>query len=94
MAEVAGPPERRRRGEHDHCVDIWEAEAGRRRAFCESQLPPAYQSHFAKVAWATDGKTALLDNGTIVTPGGRAPGRVSVAARDLVFQVQWEPASD
>jgi hypothetical protein len=90
-AEVAGPPERRRRGEHDHCLDIWKAAVGRRRAFCESQLRPAYQSHFAKVAWATDGKRALLDNGTIVTRGGRATRRISVATGDLVFQVQWEP---
>jgi hypothetical protein len=62
-----------------------------RRSRRESQLRPAYQSHFAKVAWATDGKRALLDNGTIVTRGGRATRRISVATGDLVFQVQWEP---
>ena len=89
-AEVAGPPARRRRGRHDHCLDIWSAEGGRRRAFCESQLPPAHQSHFAKLAWATDGKTALLDTGTLFTRDGDIAGRAPLAADDLSFGVQWE----
>ena len=90
-AEVPGPPERRRRGEHDHCVDVWSAEGGVRRAFCESQLPAALQSHFAKLAWAADGRTALLDNGTIVTREGKLAGRAPIAADHLSFQLQWEP---
>jgi dipeptidyl aminopeptidase/acylaminoacyl peptidase len=89
-AEEAGPPARSRRGDHDHCVDVWSAAGGLRRAFCESQLPPAYQSHFAKVVWATDGKTALLDNGTVVRRDGRVAGRVPLAADDVSFQIQWE----
>jgi hypothetical protein len=92
-AEVAGSPARRRRGEHDHCVDVWSAAGGLRRAFCESQLPPAYQSHFAKVVWAPDGKTALLDNGTIVTRGGRVARRVPLAADDLSFRFSGSPAT-
>ena len=90
-AEVAGLPERLRRGEHDHCLDVWSAERGLRRVFCESQLPAAHQSHFAKIAWASDGKTALLDNGTIVTRDGRVAGHAPVAAGHLSFQLQWEP---
>jgi hypothetical protein len=89
-AEVAGPPERSRRGNHDHCLDVWSADDGRRRAFCESQLPPAHHSHFAKLAWATDGKAALLDNGTLVTRDGGVAGRAPVAAGDLSLRVQWE----
>lgn len=90
-AEVAGPPERRRRGRHDHCLDVWSQEGGRRRrAFCESQLPPAHHSHFAKLAWATDGKTALLDTGTVLTRYGGVAGRAPVAPDDLSFRVQWE----
>jgi hypothetical protein len=91
MAEVAGPTERRRRGEHDHCVDVWSAAGGLRRAFCESQLRPAYHSHFAKLAWATDGKTALLDNGTIITRHGEVAGRLPGTTGDLSFQLQWAP---
>ena len=91
MAELAGPPERRARGNHDHCLDIWGAERGRRRAFCESQLPAAHRTHFAKLAWAADGKTALLDNGTIVTRAGKVAGRCP-AAGGLTFRLQWEPA--
>ena len=90
-AEVAGSRERSRRGEHDHCVDVWSAEGGRRRSFCESELPPAHHSHFAKLAWAADGKKALLDNGTIVTRDGALAGRARVAADHLSFQLQWEP---
>ena len=90
-AEVAGPPERRRRGKHDHCVDVWSAERGLRRAFCESQLPPAHQLHFAKLAWATDGRTALLDNGTVITPDGKVVSRAPVTGQHLSFQLQWEP---
>lgn len=89
-AEVAGPPERRRGGRHDHCLDVWSAEGGRRRAFCESQLPSAHHLHFAKLAWATDGKTALLDTGTLFTRDGGVTGRAPVAADDLRFRVQWE----
>jgi hypothetical protein len=89
-AEVAGPPERRRRGNHDHCLDVWSTEGGRRRAFCESQLPPPHHSHFAKLAWATDGKTALLDTGTLFTRDGGVAGRAPVASGDLSFRVQWE----
>jgi hypothetical protein len=88
--EVAGPPERRRSGRHDHCLDVWSAGGGRRRAVCESQLPPAHHLHFAKLTWATDGKTALLDTGTRLTRAGRLAGRVRVAAGDLSFRVQWE----
>lgn len=88
-AEVVGPPERRRRGRHDHCLDVWSQEGGRRRAFCESQLPPAHHLHFAKLAWATDGKTALLDTGTLFTRDGVVAGRAPVAP-DLSFRVQWE----
>ncbi len=90
-AEVAGPPARRRRGRHDHCLDVWSAEGGRRRAFCESQLPPAHHLHFAKLAWAADGETALLDNGTIITRDGEVAGRGPVAHGDLWFLLQWEP---
>ncbi len=89
-AEVAGPPERRRAGKHDHCLDVWSAEVGHRRAFCESQLPPPHHLHFAKLAWATDGKTALLDTGTLFTRDGGVAGRVPVAPDDLSFRVQWE----
>lgn len=89
-AEGAGPPERRRRGKHDHCVDIWSAAGGRRRAFCESHLPPAHHRHFAKLAWATDGRTALLDSGTLFTRAGRVVGRIPVAGDDLSFRFQWE----
>ena len=91
MAEVAGPPERRRHGNHDHCLDIWSAERGRRRVFCESQLPPAHHVHFAKLTWATDGNTALLDTGTLVTREGKVAGRAAVAGDDPAFQLQWEP---
>jgi hypothetical protein len=89
-AEVAGPPARRARGNHDHCVDVWSAGGGRRRAFCESQLPPAYQSHFAELVWAADGERALLDNGTVVTRDGDVAARVPLAADDRSFQLQWE----
>jgi hypothetical protein len=91
MAEVAGPPERRARGNHDHCVDIWSAERGRRRAFCESQLPARHWTHFAKLAWAADGKTALLDNGTVVTRDGKVARHGPGADGGLSFQLQWEP---
>jgi hypothetical protein len=77
-AEVAGPPARRQRGEHDHCLDIWSADRGRRRAFCESELPEAYRSHFSKLALAADGKRALLNNGTILTRGGQVVGYAAV----------------
>ena len=90
-SEVAGPPERRRSGQHDHCVDVWSAGAGVQRAFCESQLPAAHQSHFAKIVWAADGTKALLDNGAIVTPHGGLAGSARVAANDLSLQAQWEP---
>ena len=91
MAEVPGPPERSKRGRHDHCLDVWSSGGGLRRVLCESRLAKAYQSHFSKLAWAADGKTALLDNGTIVTRGGRVAGRIAVTAGDPAFQVQWEP---
>lgn len=89
-AEVAGPPERRRAGKHDHCLDVWRAELGYRRAFCESQLPPAHHLHFAKLAWASDGKTALLDTGTLLSRDGRVAGRATVGADALSFRVQWD----
>ena len=88
--EVAGPSERIRHGQHAHCPDIWSAGSGRRRAFCESQLPKAHQLHFAKLAWAADGEKALLDTGTIVTREGKVAGRASVATADPAFQLQWE----
>jgi hypothetical protein len=91
MSEVAGPPERRARGNHDHCLDIWSAQRGLRRSFCESRLSAAHWSHFAKLAWAADGKTALLDNGTVVTRDGNVAGRSRPAHGDLSFQLQWEP---
>ena len=98
MAEVRGPTARRRRGEHDHCLDIWSADGGRRRAFCESALPEAHQSHFSKLAWAPRGERALLNNGTILTRGGRIVGHAAVCdgerLKDAVtcaFEVQWEP---
>lgn len=100
MAEVPGPPARRERGRHDHCLDIWSADRGRRRAFCESELPQAHQSHFSKLAWAAKGKTGLLNNGTILTRDGKVVGHAAVCdgerQKDAVtctFKVQWEPAS-
>ncbi len=90
-AEVAGPTARSQHGDHDHCVDIWTAPGGRRRAFCESQLARPYQSHFAKLVWAAGGKRALLDNGTLVTRSGDVVGRLPLAADDLSFRFQWQP---
>jgi len=89
-AEVAGSAERRRRGRHDHCLDVWTAEVGHRRAFCESQFPPEHHLHFAKLAWAADGKTALLDTGTLLKRDGRFAGRATVGAGALSFRVQWD----
>jgi hypothetical protein len=98
MAEVPGPPARRQRASHDHCLDIWSGGRGRRRAFCESELPRAHHSHFEKLVWAADAKTGLLNNGTILTRDGRVVGYAAVCAgqrlEDVVtctFEVQWEP---
>lgn len=91
MAEVAGPPERRRRGSHDHCLDVWSGDGGRRSAFCESGLPRPHQSHFSKLAWSVDGGKGLLDNGTIVTRDGDVAGRIPVRRGALAFELQWEP---
>jgi hypothetical protein len=99
MAEVPGPPARRRRASHDHCLDIWTADRGRRRAFCESELPRAHHSHFEKLVWAADAKRGLLNNGTILTRAGSVAGYAAVCDGqrlvDVVtcaFEVQWEPA--
>jgi hypothetical protein len=98
MAEVPVPPVRHR--DHDHCLDIWSADRGRRRAFCESELPEAYQSHFSKLAWAADGKRGLLNNGTVLTRGGKVVGHAAVCdgerlndAVACTFEVQWEPVA-
>jgi dipeptidyl aminopeptidase/acylaminoacyl peptidase len=98
MAEVPGPPARRRRASHDHCLDIWSADRRRRRAFCESELPRAHHSHFEKLTWTADGKRGLLNNGTIVTRDGRVVGHASVCSGQrredvatCTFEVQWEP---
>jgi hypothetical protein len=91
MAEVPGPPARRERGKHDHCLDTWSANRGRRRAFCESALPEAHQSHFSKLEWAADGKRGLLNTGTILTRDGRSAGYAAVPGGALMFEVQWEP---
>jgi hypothetical protein len=100
MAEVPGPPSRRQRGDHDHCLDVWSADGGRRRVFCESALAEGYQSHFSKLAWSADGKSGLLNNGTIFTRGGKVVGHAAVCngerLNDTVactFEVQWEPVA-
>jgi len=94
LAEVPGPPARRRRASHDHCLEIWSPEHGLRRAFCESGLPKAHQSHFAKLAWSADGKRGLLNTGTVLTRKGQVVGHAPVCAERRVtcnFEVQWEP---
>jgi hypothetical protein len=100
MAELPGPPARRQHGDHDHCLDVWSADRGRRRAFCESELPEAYQSHFSKLAWAADRKRGLLNNGTVLTRGGKVVGHAAVCdgerlnnAVACTFEVQWEPVA-
>jgi hypothetical protein len=87
LAEVV-PPKWRGPGDHDHCLDIWNPELGRRRAFCASRLPPAYRSHFARLVWAAGGGRGLLDNGTFVTGGGRVTGRLDVPSLAFEFQLQ------
>jgi dipeptidyl aminopeptidase/acylaminoacyl peptidase len=95
-AEVPGPLARRQRASHDHCLDIWSADRGRRRAFCESELSQAHHSHFSKLAWAPDGKRGLLNTGTILTRDGRVADYEAVCdgerRKDAVtcaFEVQW-----
>ena len=92
MAEVAGPPARRRRGQHDNCVDIWSEARGRRRAFCESHLSKVHQSHFSKLAWSADGARGVLNNGTVVDRDGAVIGRAPSSTGDLPFELQFEPA--
>jgi hypothetical protein len=91
MAEVAGSPARRRRGEHDHCLDIWSEARGRRRAFCESDLPKVHQSHFSKLAWSADATRGVLNNGTVVARDGEVIGRAPTSTGDVVFELQSEP---
>lgn len=76
-------------GDHDHCVEVWSAERGRRRAFCGSSFPPAERTHFARLVWATNGKTGLLDNGTVITEHWTHAGRVHVPA--AAFELQSQP---
>src|ERR687887_559975 len=76
-------------GEHDHCVEVWSAERGRRRAFCGSSFPQAERTHFARLVWATNGKTGLLDNGTVITEHWKPAGRVHVPA--AAFELQSQP---
>jgi hypothetical protein len=91
MSEVPDPPARRQQGSHDHCLEIWSANRGRRRAFCESELPKVHHSHFSKLAWSADGKRGLLDTGTILTRNGKVVGHALVSPADLTFEIQWEP---
>jgi hypothetical protein len=88
-AEIV-PPNWQGPGDHDHCVYLWSAEHGRRRAFCGSTFPRPERTHFARLVWATDGKRGLLDNGTLITADGRASGRLDVPA--LAFELQRVPA--
>jgi hypothetical protein len=89
MSEVV-PPKWRGPGDHDHCLDIWSAEHGIRRAFCGSGLRRSLQLHFSRLVWAANGRRGLLDNGTVVTRNGRVAGRADAPASD--FDVQWQPA--
>lgn len=79
------PPNWHGPGDHDHC-----AQGGFRRLFCGSQLRRSFQSHFGRLLWATGGKTALLDNGTVITRHWKLVHRVHVPAGS--FELQLQPA--
>ena len=66
--------------DHVHCLAIWTESGGYRNAFCGGP-------HFTRVVWAPDGRTALLENGSVVSATGRrlSPPRHLGPA----FAVRW-----
>jgi WD40-like Beta Propeller Repeat len=69
--------------DHIHCLELWSRRHGYRKTFCRNP-------HFDAIAWARDGRTALLNNGRIVS----ATGRIISPPRRLgpAFAVRWTRA--
>ena len=78
------------RKDHDHCLHVWSERRGVRRAFCVSGLARRFQFHFDKLLWARDGRTGLLNDGTVVSSRGRVLG-IARGAGDPAFAVLWRP---
>jgi hypothetical protein len=78
------------RKEHDHCLHVWSARGGSRKAFCISALGRRFQFHFDKALWARGGRTALLNDGTVISASGRVLG-LARGAGDPAFAVLWRP---
>jgi hypothetical protein len=76
--------------EHDHCLHVWSGRGGSRKAFCVSALGRRFQFHFDKALWARDGRTALLNDGTVISTSGRVLG-IARGAGDPAFAVVWRP---
>jgi hypothetical protein len=76
--------------EHDHCLHVWSDRGGSRQAFCVSALGRRFQFHFDKLLWARDGRTALLNDGTVISTSGRVLG-LARGAGDPAFGILWRP---
>jgi hypothetical protein len=66
--------------DHVHCLGLWSQRRGFRNAFCKNP-------HFDTIVWAPDGRTALLENGRVVS----ATGQILSPPRPLgpAFGVRW-----
>jgi hypothetical protein len=75
--------------DHDHCLDVWAGQSIRH-VFCVSGLARPYQFHFDKLLWSNDGRSGLLNDGTVISPQGRVLG-LAAGAGDPAFAVLWQP---
>lgn len=75
--------------DHDHCLDVWSRQ-GIRHVFCVLRLSRPYRFHFDKLLWSRDGRSGLLNDGTVISPQGRVLGLMP-GAGDPAFAVLWQP---